>query len=467
MTAVPQLKKSSLHQRLQWIADPVKYMETAAKEYPDIFAADIIGGDRYYVFVHHPEAVEEILTNDIFSTREESRQKFNATGKENAILKPLVGEASVIMLESDRHKQRRKLLLPPFHGKRMQVYSELICQLTTQIFARLTPGESFTARTLTQEISLQVILEAVYGLGNSDRHRELKQSITKMTDVFRSPLTSAFLFFPWLQKDLGGWSPWGNFLRQQKAIDRAIYQEIHQRQGENDPQGQDILSLMMSARDEVGQPMSDGELRDELKTLMFAGHETTATAMAWALYWMHRLPEVKQKLLAEIESLGSDPDPMAIPKLPYLDAVCKETLRIYPVGMLTFGRVVEQSTQLLGYKLQPGEVVVGCIYLMHHREDLYPQPKQFKPERFLEKQCSPYEFLPFGGGARRCIGEALAMLEMKLVIATILTRYQLQLASSRPELLQRRGVTLAPQTGVKMTFCGRQTVKLQQQLNFN
>jgi cytochrome P450 family 110 len=463
MNSVPQIKKSSLYQRLQWIADPVKYMETAAKEFPDIFAADIIDGHRSYIFVHHPAAIEQILTNDIFSPREVSRQKFNASGRENAILKPLVGEASIIMLESDRHKQRRKLLLPPFHGKRMQVYAELICQLTTKIFDRLTPGEVFTARNLTQEISLQVILEAVYGLGDSDRHRELKENITQMTDVFRSPLTSAFLFFPWLQKDLGAWSPWGHFLRQQDAIDRAIYREIGQRQGQ-DSQREDILSLMMSARDEAGQPMSDGELRDELMTLMFAGHETTATAMAWALYWIHHQPEVKQKLLAEIEDLGSNRDPMEIVKLPYLDAVCKETLRIYPVGMLTFGRVVEQATELLGYQLKPQEVVVGCIYLMHQREDLYPQAKQFQPERFLTRQFSPYEFFPFGGGARRCVGEALAMLELKLAIATILTRYQLQLTSSRPELPQRRGVTLAPQTGVKMTFCGRRTAESAQQL---
>jgi cytochrome P450 family 110 len=464
MTSAPQLKKSSLHQRLQWIADPVKYMETAAKEFPDIFTADIIDGDRSYIFVHHPTAIEQILTNDIFSPREVSRQKFNAAGRENAILKPLLGNASIVMLESDRHKNRRKLLLPPFHGKRMQVYGELICQLTTKIFDRLTPGEVFTARTLTQEISLQVILEAVYGLEDSDRHRELKQNITQMADVFRSPLTSAFLFFPWLQKDLGAWSPWGNFVRQQNAIDRAIYREINQRQTEKDSQSQDILSLMMSAHDEAGQPMSDGELRDELMTLMFAGHETTATAMAWALYWIHHQPEVKQKLLAEIDSLGSNPEHMAIAKLPYLDAVCKETLRIYPVGMLTFGRVVEEPTELLGYQLKPQEVVVGCIYLMHQREDIYPQAQQFQPERFLTRQFSPYEFFPFGGGARRCVGEALAMLEMKLAIATILTRYQLQLTSSRSELPQRRGVTLAPQTGVKMTFCGRRTVESSQQL---
>ena len=192
-------------------------------------------------------------------------------------------------------------------------------------------------------------------------------------------------------------------------------------------------------------------------TLMLTGHETTATAMAWALYWIHQLPEVKRKLLAEIASLGTSPDPMAIAKLPYLNAVCQETLRIYPVVMLTFPRVVQEATEVLGYQLEPGQVTVGCIYLVHQREDIYPDGKQFKPERFLERQFSPYEFIPFGGGSRRCIGEALAQFEMKLAIATILTHYDLALADNKPEFPHRRGVTLAPARGVKMVFKGKKS----------
>ncbi len=273
-------------------------------------------------------------------------------------------------------------------------------------------------------------------------------------DVFNSPLTSAFLFFPWLQKDWGAWSPWGNFLRQQQGIDKEIDREINRRRSEPNVERQDILSLLMSARDETGQPMSDRELRDELMTLMFAGHETTATAMAWALYWIHRHPQIKARLLAEIAKLGTDPDPMEIAKLPYLNAVCQETLRIYPVGMLTFPRIVKEPMELLGYQLQTGQILTGCIYLTHHREDIYPEAKQFKPERFFKKQYSPSEFITFGGGARRCIGEALAQFELKLVLATILSGYDLSLASDRPEQPQRRGVTLAPANGVKMMFNG-------------
>lgn len=446
MKLIPKLKQSSLQQKFQWIAKPDKYMDLAFQHAPDIFIADIAGADGY-VFVNHPEAMRQIVTSD--------RQKFFASGKDSEIIKPIVGENSVSLIEGDLHKKRRKLLLPPFHGERMQSYSQLICDLTHKIVSQLKPNKPFLARTITQEVSLQVILEAVYGLQDGDRFQELKHRVTKLANTFESVLTSAFLFFPWLQKDLGRWSPWGNFLRQRQAIDEAIYQELATRRAENNHERQDILSLLMSARDEAGESLNDSELRDELMTLMFAGHETTATAIAWSLYWVHRIPEIKTKLRAEIASLGANPDPMEIAKLPYLDAVCKETLRIYPVGMLTFPRVVQEPMELMGYQLEPGQVLMGCIYLMHQREDVYPKPRQFKPERFLEQEFSAYEFFPFGGGKRRCIGEALARLEMKLVLGTIISQYELELISNKPEVPARRGVTLAPKTGVKMIFKGK------------
>ncbi len=446
MKLIPRLKQSSIQQKFQWVAKPDKYMDSAVKQAPDIFIADIAGKDGY-VFVNHPEAMRQIVTSD--------RDKFFASGKDNDLLRPLLGDNSLILIEGDRHKQRRKLLLPPFHGERMQTYSRLICDLTHHIISQLEPNQPFIARQVTQEVSLQVILEAVYGLQDNERSAELKQRIAKLANIFESTLTSAFLFFPWLQQDLGAWSPWGNFIRQQKAIDEAIYQELATRRTQDNSQRQDILSLMMSAKDEAGEGLKDIELRDELMTLMLAGHETTATAIAWALYWVHRYPEIKTKLQAEIASLGADPDPMEIAKLPYLDAVCKETLRIYPVAMLTFPRVVQEPMELMGYKLETGQVLMGCIYLLHHREDVYPEPLKFKPERFLEQEYDSYEFFPFGGGKRRCIGEALAKLEMKLVVATIIAQYDLELIDNKPEIPVRRGVTLAPKTGVRMMFKGK------------
>ena len=445
MQLIPRLKQSSLQQKLQWIAKPHKYMDSAMQQAPDMFLADI-AAEGSYVFVNHPEGMRQMITSD--------RSAFFAGSKDNQLLKPLVGKDSLLLIEGDRHKQRRKLLLPPFHGERMQSYGQLICDLTHDIIDRLQPNQPFIARKLSQQISLQVILEAVYGLQDKERSRELHQRITTLANIFESTLTSALLFFPLLQRDWGAWSPWGNFMRQQKAIDEAIYQEIATRRTEDNSERTDILSLMMSAQNESGEALKDKELRDELMTLMLAGHETTATAIAWSLYWVHRQPEIRTKLREEIASLGSDPKPMEIAKLPYLDAVCKETLRIYPVAMLTFPRVVREPLELIGYKLEPGQVVMGCIYLLHQREDIYPEPNRFKPERFLATEYSPYEFFPFGGGKRRCIGEALAKLEMKLVLATIISNYDLELASDRPETPARRGVTLAPKTGVEMVFKG-------------
>ncbi|HEY9804930.1 MAG TPA: cytochrome P450, partial [Candidatus Obscuribacterales bacterium] len=238
-------------------------------------------------------------------------------------------------------------------------------------------------------------------------------------------------------------------------IDQLLYAEIQARRQHPDPASADILSLLLSAQDETGKGMSDVELKDELMTLLLAGHETTASAIAWAFYWVHKFPHIREKMLQELATLGETPDPVSLARLPYLTAVCHETLRIYPIAVLTVPRAVKEPVELMGYSLQPGARLYGCIYLIHHRPDLYPDSKQFKPERFLERQFSPYEFLPFGGGIRRCIGEALALFEMKLVLATILQRYELELADPTPERPKRRGVTLGPEKGVKMVLRSR------------
>ncbi len=443
------LKAPKLLQRIQWVNDPVGYMEGAARQFPDIFKAEIVGADKSIVFVSHPQAIQEVLTND--------RQKFAAPGENNRILQPLLGNSSSIMLSGDAHKQRRQLVMPSFHGERMRAYGQLISQATTEVLNRLPLGAPFSARNAMQEISLQVILKAVFGLSEGERSQQINQLLLLMSSLFGSPLSSSFLFFRSWQKDLGAWSPWGKFVRQREKLDQLLYAEIAARQQHPNSARIDILSLMMSARDEAGQPMTPQELRDELMTLMFAGYETTATAMAWGLYWIHRMPDVRSKLLQELDT-AEDFSPMAIFRLPYLTAVCNETLRIYPVAMLTFPRVVQaEGVELLGNQLEPGTIVSACIYLTHHREDLYPQPQQFQPERFLNRQFSPYEFMPFGGGVRRCLGEALAAFEMKLVLATILKNYELTLTDTRPEQPKRRGVTLGPGNGVQIAITGRRT----------
>lgn len=446
MTLPDASKTLPFLQLIHWIVDPIGYMEANAQRYGDIFTARLSKRFHPLVFVSNPQAIQKILTNDT--------KLFTAPGESNRILQPLLGDYSVIMVDGDRHRRQRQLLMPPFHGERMRAYGQLICDVTEKVMSQLAPGKPFSVRSAMQDISLQVILEAVFGLYEGERCQRLKQLIGGMLELFRNPLTSAFLFFPSLQKDLGPWSPWGYFRRQQKQIDELLYAELQERREQPDSNRTDILSLLMSARDEADEPMSDVELRDELLTLLFAGHETTATAMAWSLYWVHHLPEVGDKLLKELE-LADFRNPTSLVRLPYLTAVCQETLRIYPVGMLTFPRVPKEPVELMGYQVEPETDVVGCIYLTHHREDLYPEPKTFKPERFLERQFSPYEFLPFGGGSRSCIGMALAQYEMKLVLATILSRYELALADNRPVRPQRRGVTLSPTGGVKMVVKGQ------------
>jgi unspecific monooxygenase len=433
-------------QRLEWILDPVGYMERSHERYPDLFVAKVIGFGGTIVYVSHPQALQQLLTND--------RKQFSAPSETNRILAPLIGDNSVIMLEGDRHRKRRQLVMPPFHGERMRTYGELIVNVTRKVMSQLPTEQTFLARSAMQSISLQVILEVVFGLYEGERCQQLKQLMSEIAEIFRSPLSSGFLFFPALQKDWGAWSPWGKFVRQRQQIDDLLYAEIAERRANPDPNRTDILSMLMSARDEEGQPMSDRELRDELMALMFAGHETTATAMAWALYWTHYLPDVRDKLLSELKGLGESPGLMDIVRLPYLTAVTQETLRIHPVAMLTFPRVAQEPVEMMGYYLEPGTVVMGCMYLTHQREDIYPNHREFRPERFLERQFSPYEFIPFGGGVRRCIGEALAQFEMKLVLATILSEYRLTLVDKKRERPQRRGVTLAPASGVKMQILG-------------
>ncbi len=449
---LPTLNYPAFLEKLRWVFDPIGYMESGAKQFRDLFVSRFAGSSKKRIFVHHPQAIQKILTND--------RKKFFAPGKQSEILKPVVGTNSLFLLDGDRHKRERKLLMPPFHGERIKVYSQLICQLSEKVIKSLPMGKIFSARSAMQEISLQVILEVVFGIYDGAKSEELKQKIINFSDIFESPLTSAFLFFPWLQKDLGAWSPWSNFLHLREEIDKLIYQEIAERREQDLSDHNDILSLLMLARDEEGNPMTDAELRDELITILLAGHETTASALAWALYWILDTPEVEEKLLRELDSLGENPDPIAINRLPYLTAVCNESMRISPVVILTFPREVRESVELSGYKLEAGQIVQGCIYLIHHREDLYPEPKQFKPERFLEREYAAHEFVPFGGGTRRCLGYALAELELKLVIATIVSKYKLTLADNKPEKLARRGVTFSPSNGVKMIVTGERPTNI-------
>ncbi|NEP04337.1 MAG: cytochrome P450 [Okeania sp. SIO2G4] len=440
MTQLLGPKAPALIQLLHWVAKPLTFMEKCAKEYGDAFQVKL---NYPMVFISHPKAIEEIL---------KTNPKQFDSGMGNLFLLPLLGDSSLALLDGTLHQRQRQLLMPPFHGERMQAYGELICAIAEKVASKWVVGQPFSMRESTQEISLKVILQAVFGLEEGQRYDKLEQLLTLALESLASPSKASMLFFKFLQVDLGKWSPWGKFLRQRQEVDELLYAEIAERRQQLDSERSDILTMLLLARDEAGEPMSDRELRDELMTLLFAGHETTATALAWAFYWIHRQPEIYNKLLSELEDLGDNPDPMAVIKLPYLNAVCSETLRIYPVAITAFSRIAKSPITIMGQTYPEGTALSPCIYLTHHREDLYPEPEKFKPERFLERQYSAYEFLPFGGSSRRCIGAAFAMFEMKLVLATILKRYSLALAEKKTVKAVRRGVTLAPAGGVKMVM---------------
>ena len=435
---------------LRLILQPTKYMDDSVRRYGPMFQ---IGGESSppLVYVGEPAVVKEIFALDDDKV---------ITGQGNGVLATMVGQQSILLLDGPAHKRKRKLLMPPFHGEQLRAYGQLICDITRDISANWHPGQTIVARPPIQNLTLGVILQAVFGQQTgkqqSEQLAQLQRLMSTLLDSFAYPITASFLFFPKLQKDLGSWSPWGKFVQMRENVRSLIYAEIRDRRSllersapeQNKPT--DILTLLLQATDDNGQFMNDEELHDEIVTLLLAGHETTASGIVWVLYWVHYMPEVQQKLRAELDTLGPEPDPMAITQLPYLTAVCQEALRIYPITPTTFIRKLREPMTLAGYHFRAGTALMSATYIIHQRPDLYPEPQQFRPERFLEKQFAPHEFLPFGGGHRYCIGSALAMMELKLSVATLLAEFRISLPHPRSLKPARRGLTMAPPASMKL-----------------
>jgi cytochrome P450 family 110 len=431
-------------QLIQWIADPIGFQQKFSQKYGDIFSMQLRGIGSYIV-LSNPQAIQEIFSQD---------SKFDV-GRGNKLAEPLLGRNSIMLIDGSRHQRERKLLMPPFHGEKLQTYAQQICLITQEITNQWQIGQPFVVRSAMQKISLEVILQIVFGLREGERYQQLKPLLTSWLDMTDSPLRSSMLFLPLLQQDWGKWTPWGQMKHRQQDVHELLQAEIVEKRGINNQGKVDVLSLLMTARDENGEAMTDEELKDELLTILFAGHETTATALAWAFYQVHQNPDILEKLQQELNSLGENPQPMEIAQLPYLTAVCQETLRMYPVLPVLLPRISKSSVNIGGYQFEPETTFMASIYLVHYREDLYPNPQQFRPERFLERQYSPSEYIPFGGGSRRCLGYALALLEIKLVLGTVISNYQLALENNKPVKLQRRGFTLAPEGGVRMVTVGK------------
>ena len=449
MNTIPTVKSTSglirTFRLFNAIVRPLDFMERRRQLYGDFYQITFKNSPPT-IMTCNPQAIEEIFTA--------SPDKFDV-GRGNRMLSFLVGDNSLLLLDGKTHKRRRKLLMPPFHGESLHRCSQQIVEITNKVGDRLELNKPFKVRHLTQEITMRVILSVVFGIDSGTRYDRLRELLTTLLDTFNNPLSTSLIFFPGLRKDWGKYSPWGRFLRVKQEIRDLIYAEIADRRkaiasSSSNHQYYDIFSLLLMAKDETGVGMSDGELHDELITLLFAGHETTASALAWLFYWIHHLPEVDRKVHQELDSLGKNADYQEIDSLLYLNATILETLRVYPIAASTFARLLKQPMSIMGHEFDSDTWFMISIYDLHHNEELYPNAKQFIPERFLTKNYSNYEYLPFGGGNRRCIGSALALLEMKLVTATLLSRFELALTSKRPMLPVRRGLTLAPPASFEM-----------------
>ncbi len=412
-------------------------MHDCAHRYGDCFTMRLPGNPPFVMF-STPEAIKEIFTSD--------PQQLPA-GKTREILRPLVGQHSLLLLDGTRHTHHRRLMAPSFHGERMHAYGRIMREITDRNLDSWPTGRAFPIHTCMQEITLDVILRTVFGVDEGAEQGRLRKCLADLLTLGANPIH--MIPFPWFQHLVGFFTKGQQIVQLLQEIDDLLYAQIVQRRQQGGAEREDILSLLVEARDEDGQPMSDEELRDEMMTMLVAGHETTATSLAWTFHCILDRPEVMDKLRAEHRAVvGSGPvEPRHIPQLEYLDATIKETQRVYPILPIT-GRLLYEPLGLGGQDLPAGVVVAPCIYLAHHHPDIWSEPHLFNPDRFLAKRVSPCEFFPFGGGIRHCIGAAFALYEMKIVLAQVLSRASLRAAPGRRVRLIRRGITFAPSEGM-------------------
>jgi len=408
-------------QSLFGIAFPLETRRAVRKRYGGIFRSnDSIVGEVFHV-------ADRDLVERMFKWKPPEYK----VAEPRQMMEPVVGPASLLLLDGARHMRMRKLMLPPFHGQAIARYAELIEQITDREIDEWGPGDTIRTRTVAQAITMEVMIRAVFGVSDPDRIDELKQRLPRLSSI--NPVLLV------MQKDLGPLSPWGRFVRNRDRVDEILYEEIGQRRDDPDRDAHnDILTLLLSARDDEGNPLTDRELRDELITILLAGHETTATSIGWAFERLLRSPVALERLTAEVKAGESGE---------YLDAAIKETLRVRPVITEVF-RSPTEPMELGGYLFEPGTQMAASIALLQLDPELYPpDPLAFRPERFLEGAPEPYAWIPFGGGVRRCIGASFALLEMKIVIARILARTQLRARRAKDEKMRFRGVTVLPSRG--------------------
>src|SRR5687768_561155 len=409
-------------QTARWLLRPISFMESCRRRFGESFSVRFLGFRTPMVMLSDPAAIRALYTE---------RRHGLPPGRGVALL-PVVGPRSVLLLEGGEHLARRKLMLPPFHGERMRAYEATVRDVVARDVASWPRGEPFAVHPRMQAITLEVIVRAVFGVTDPARGERLRELLRALLDATASfGLQFGFM----LARRLGAPDPLEKLRRQRAEIDELLLAEIGERRASGG--GEDILSLLLDARFEDGEPMADQEVCDQLVTLLVAGHETTATALAWTLELLVHHPET-------LERLGDGSDAA------YLKAVINESLRLRPVVPLA-GRRLSSPLEVDGVTLPEGTDVTPAIWLAHTRADVYPDPFAFRPERWLHGGAPPgYAWVPFGGGVRRCLGAAFAEMEMRVALATLLGLVRVEAAAGEPERVARRNVTFSPARGTRL-----------------
>lgn len=410
-------------QTLRWVLDPVGYTAACQVRYGPTFSMRFLLFGQVFV-TSNPEDAKRILTDSEHFEGGEAIRRF---------VEPLIGTTSVLTTSGAEHMRQRKLLLPPMHEGLVGRWAGRIASVAAAELGRLPLGRPVAMRPAMQRITLDVICRMVFGAEDPAELERLREVLARTLDSRLGPL----LFFPSVFRWRGRLNPAAGFLRRREEMDRLIAELIATRR--RDPalaERDDVLSLLLGARDEDGGGFGERELRDQLMTLLVAGHETTATGLAWALERLSRFPDVQERL---VESLDRGEEE-------YLQATVQEALRLRP-PTVNVTRTVRRPVEIAGHRLRPGAPVTAAVVQTQRRADLWPEPLRFRPERFLEEKPVPYSFTPFGGGIRRCIGASLALLEMRTVLSEAIRRFEVHRAPGREERQRLFGAVLVPSRG--------------------
>jgi cytochrome P450 family 135 len=405
-------------QAIGWARRPYPFMKRCQERYGDIFTLRILHSGTW-VFLADPDDVKRVLTAPAGSL---------GMALANPLLGPVLGPRSVMLLEEPEHMTRRRLMLPPFHGKRMGADAEMMAEVTRQEIARWPVGEPFPLWPHMQAITHEVIMRSVFGPDENGRLERLRGLLHGLTEALNDPgrlSTAAALGPRWLAQD-------GGFRAAMAPVEDALLEEVDRRRREGENGRRDIVSMLVEARYEDGSPMSERDLRDELMTLLTDG--PTSSSLAWVFERLLRHPEKLARLRDEV--LAGEEDT-------YMDAVVKETLRLCPPVPVVVRRLLKPM-ELSGYTLLAGTVVAPCVYLIHRRQEIYPHPRRFLPERFLERPPGTYTWIPFGGGTRRCLAASYAEMEMKRVLRTVLSEVDLRPADGGEERARRSAISFSP-----------------------